>query len=63
MALFHQFILGLVVLEVFNEIFEDVIDSSLYTVAALTRPVYDIILNATATQYEAEHQDNPASFD
>lgn len=53
---------ALIVLEVFYEIFEDVvIDGSLHNVAALTRPVYNTILNA-ATPYETENHDNPASF-
>ena len=45
--------LALVVLEVFNEIFEDVeIDTSLYNIATLTVPVYNTILNATATLHQ-----------
>ena len=45
--------LAFVVLEVFNEIFEDVeIDTSLYNIATLTVPVYNTILNATATLHQ-----------
>ena len=45
--------LALVVLEVFNEIFEDVeIDTSLYNIATLTVPVYNTILNATVTLHQ-----------
>ena len=54
--------LALVVLEVFNEIFEDVvIDTSLYNVATMTVPVYNTILNAAATQDQTGQCDNPAS--
>ena len=51
--------LALVVLEVFNEIFEDVeIDTSLYNIATLTVPVYNTILNATATLHQIEQCTN-----
>ena len=56
--------LALVVLEVFNEIFEDVvIDTSLYNIATLSTPVYNTILNAATTPYETGHHDNPVSSD